>query len=305
MPFDIVFGLLFKLLFLSFVGFFLLRKGFINADFQKKLSRILLQIVLPLNVIVAAHQEYSADTASRLSIVTLIAVLYHVGMYAGSFLFTRKLSMPLDDKNMFTNMLSLGNVAFMGIPITQELFGSEGVLAAVIFTIVFHLSAFTVGVHILGQKTSILSIFKSPMVIASIISTVIFFTPLKLPSVLVDSFAQVGNMTTPLAMIIVGASLAYIRVIDIIREKWGWVLTIIRQFLVPGVIAFVMWFIGLEGIVPSVVLVLSTMPAATNNVIFAQEYNKDVAFTTRCVVLGTLMTPVSLVLAVWVSGILF
>ncbi len=305
MPFDIVFGLLFKLLFLSFIGFFLSRKGFINEDFQKKLSRILVQIVLPLNIIVAAHQEYSTDISSRLFITTLIAVLYHVVMYAGSYLFTRKLSMSLDNKNMFTNMLTLGNVGFMGIPIAQELFGGEGVLSAVVFTITFNLFAFTVGIHILGQKTSALSILKSPMVISGILATIIFFTPLTLPTVLVDSFAQVGNMTTPLAMIIIGASLAKINIIDIIREKWAWILALIRQFLIPGVIALIMWFIGLEGIVPSVALVLSSMPAATNNVIFAQEYNKDISFTTRCIVLGTLLTPVSLILAIWISDILF
>ena len=272
---TIVFGLIFKIVFLLAVGFFMKKKGILSSQDQKSMTTVLMKIVVFFMIIMSSQNEFSLDAVTAIAITGVVAVItYAVGIPLTIFL-AKRLGLSADKQRVFVLSAMFCNVTFMGYPICQELFGDVGLLCAIMYSMIYNIIFYTWGFAYLGGtgKMNLKSIFTNKVAICSVLAIVFYFLQIKIPEPLAGIFSAIGSMTFPLSMLITGCSLADADLLDIIRNRQIYLITFIRMLLTPAVIYGGMRLLGFDGLVLQACTIMSALPTGTMTGIVATEYH--------------------------------
>ena len=188
------------------------------------------------------------------------------------------------------------NAGNAGMPIVASVFGSEGVFYASFYLLPVRILIWTVGLSLFvdeaDSRKKLLILLKTPSVLVVFIGIALMFMPFKLPVVLSTAVKNIGDMTGPLSMMIIGAALGEADLRSAF-EADAFRLTAVRLAVLPVVFMSVLRLAGVDTLLWQVTVVLTAMPAAANTEIFAEMYGKDYYFAARCVVVSTIISLVS------------
>ena len=281
-----------KIALLILLGYFLRKYNIITEQFQKDVTSFMLTVALPANVLTTANNPFSRGLSSNLLMTAIIAAAY----YSLSLLLTRTISrfLPLSEggRVVFTTSCVFANTAFVGFPLATELMGSEGLMYAVIFNMVWIVFFYTIGISMLsGQKTIRLkTLFTMPVSVASICAVLIYLSPFRFPALIQDTLSTLGAMVAPISMMVVGCSLVHIRPIDILKDGYSYFVSVMRMVVLPVCVLMVLKLIpGIPNIVAAACCLACCLPSASMNVVFSQEYDCEPQYASRAVVQGTLL----------------
>ena len=293
---TILLNLVGKIALLMLLGYFLRKYNVITEQFQKDITAFMLKVALPANVLTTANNPFSRELSANLLLTAGIAVVY----YGASLLLTRAISrlLPLSQggKVVFMTSCVFANTAFIGFPLVTELLGSEGLLYAVVFNIVWIVFFYTLGISLFsGQKTIRLkTLVTMPVSVASICAVLIYISPFRFPGFVQDTLSTLGAMVAPISMIVVGCSLVHIRPIDILKDGYSYFVSVMRMAVLPAAVLLVLKLIpGVPGVVAVTCCLACCLPSASMNVVFAQEYDCEPQYASRAVVQGTLLMVVT------------
>ena len=194
---------------------------------------------------------------------------------------------------MFMTVFS--NIGFMGFPVMKAIFGNEAVFYTAIFNMIFNFLVFTLGIVLINYGTTNQVKLKarnllSPGIISSIVAIIIYFLKIPIPTVLGSTFDMVGNITTPIAMMLIGSTLANINIKEVFTEFRIYPYTIIKQLLIPFIAYPILNYFISSPLVLGVALINLAMPVGNSAVLFANEYNGDVALAAKSVFITTLIS---------------
>ena len=115
-------------------------------------------------------------------------------------------------------------------------------------------------------------------------------------------FGTIGDLTPPLAMIIVGATLASVALKEVFSEWRIYVFIFIRQIIIP-LLLFPVFKIFIKDSLLSIVLFIEfLMPIANSATIVANEYDLDSRFTAKAIFISTLASIVAIPLILWLTS---
>ena len=158
------------------------------------------------------------------------------------------------------------NCGFIGIPLINSVLGSNGVFFLSAYIVVFNLFSWTHGVVLMEKKFSWKNVRKglmSPMVIATIIAVLLFFSRIRFPEVALDSMNYVADMNTPLAMMVAGFSVAQTDILKMCTKLRVYFSCFLKLVLIPVIMIFILKIIPLPQDVAMTTLIASACPAAT------------------------------------------
>ncbi len=303
MTFTLLMNQMIKFFLIMALGYFLFKKNFTDIEFNKRLSRILLNITLPaliLNSVLTQTERPAAVSVFSVFLTALLIYLFLplVGMFAARFF-------PADQtqKNLYAFMTAYSNIGFMGFPIIDALYGTTAVLYTAIFNIMFNLSCYTLGTAIMTRNSETgtrinLRHLVNPGFLLSIASIVVYFLNPPFPKALADTVAAVGGITTPLSMLLIGSTLATNSVKEIFSDKFLYLYTVFRQILLPLVSLGLIHLLIKDELIQNVTCVMMLMPAANSCVMFANEYSADEKLASKSVFLTTLLSVITIPLGV-------
>lgn len=123
----------------------------------------------------------------------------------------------------------------MEFPLIEAMFGKEGLIYASSFVSMFNILLWTIGYMIVSRSFNInlamKSIAKAPVLYDLIIGLLIFFFQIKIPSLISSPLSLIGNMNTPLSMIITGMIIASSKIKPVLKNKYLW-LTVITRIII-------------------------------------------------------------------------
>ena len=185
----------------------------------------------------------------------------------------------------------------------KAIFGYEAVFFTAIFNMIFNLFVFTVGVVIMnygtGHKVKLNpKNLLSPGVIASLVALFIYFTGIKLPDVLSSTITMIGDITTPMAMLLIGSTLATIPIKEVFTEFKIYPYTMIKQIIVPVIAYPLLKLVVGDPLILGIALIMISMPVANSAVLFATEYDGDISLAAKTVFMTTLLSVVTIPLIV-------
>lgn len=288
--FLIIANQILKMLLLMLVGYLCYRLKLIDQAGNKTLANLLLMVVNPVLALMALQADYSPHLVTGLLTAFALAIVSQLAAILVTKILIKKSGNPDYSIDAFSCIYA--NCGFMGIPLVQSILGSEGVLYLTAYMTVFNILSWTHGVVVMTGKSTWKDFKKgllSPMIIASTLGLILFFTQIRFPSVLADTLNYIGGMNSPLAMIIAGVSVAQTDLLRMLQNRKIYFITLVKLLLVPAVTLGILALVRTDFTVACTILVASACPTAATCTMFALRFHKDYrhsseiyAFTTLC-----------------------
>lgn len=308
MPISIVVTQIAKLFLVLLLGVLLAKIGILDPHTKQHLTKLLLYVTTPLMMIDAFHDrmlmlEETPGNAPSVGRLFLVSFAFYAALMLLSLPLVWLIHAPKEDRRLYYFMTVFGNIGFMGFPIAEAVYGAEGLFYAAILNSVFNILIYTFGVVLMGAGQSgeggFLSSLRlihwrklllTPAVLCTAIGVVIFVCRLRLPALLADTFDSLGSLTSPLAMLVVGANLSDVRLREVFTDVRLDCYAALRQFILPvAMFAFMSLFVKEETLLGTLLL-MALMPAANTTALFATEYHGNEALASKGIFLTTLFS---------------
>ncbi len=183
------------------------------------------------------------------------------------------------------------NAGNLTLPLARLAFGEPGLQAAAVIFVTMAILNSTVGLWIAKGENGLSEVVRMPLVYGSVGGLLMALSGQTLPRMFMEPIEMLGAMAIPLMLLNLGMQLRTLSVDD---YQASLVVVGIRVF---GGLLFATLFVGLfgvDGVERKVLLLGSIMPAAVINVMMAQRYQTDPSLVASAVVLGTLLSLVTI-----------
>jgi predicted permease len=281
-----IFTVLFPVILCAFLGALWARSG--QRYDSEFVSRLVLNIGAPA-LILSTLSQVDIDP-SLFADIAIACVLVSVIMAILGFVIPRLLG---DDVRTYLPSFVFPNVGNMGLPVCMFAFGEQGLALALIFFMVLSVAHFPVGILMAGGREAggLMGIIKMPILYAIALAVLLMMSGAVLPDFLNNAVSLIGAMTIPLMLITLGVSLYSLKV-----SGWGKALLYSLIRILGGLSAglLVVWWLDIEGVARSVVLIQSSMPVAVFNYLFAVRFDRQPDSVAGLVVVSTILSFVSL-----------
>lgn len=277
------------------VGFFARKKKILDQATNHGFTEFLLNVTIPFTIISSFNQSLQKDVLFNASLVFIFSFSIHLlSIFIGQLLYCRYEN---DIKKVLWFTAVFANCAFMGFPVVESIYGKVGVLYGSVYTIPFNLFVWTFGQILFSGKRDIRTIKNAVLnssMAAVVIGVAVLLSPVKLPLVLSKVIDMLGSLTTPLSMIIVGSMLAEVKLKELFSGLYIYYSTVVRLFIIPLLVLFILKSIGLTGTLLGVCVILTAMPTASFSVIFAEKFGGNVLIASRCVFFSTAVSIITI-----------
>ena len=297
--FILIFEQLVKMFFIMLLAILCYKIKLVNQEGNKTVSNLLLLVVNPFVIITTYQTDYKPELVRGLLISFGAAVLCHIVGILVTTLLIRPKGSP--DANIERYNAMYSNCGFIGIPLINSVLGSNGVFFLSAYIVVFNLFSWTHGVVLMEKKFSWKNVRKglmSPMVIATIIAVLLFFSRIRFPEVALDSMNYVADMNTPLAMMVAGFSVAQTDILKMCTKLRVYFSCFLKLVLIPVIMIFILKIIPLPQDVAMTKLIASACPAATTGTMMAIRYKQNYTYSSEMFALSTILAVATIPLIV-------
>ena len=293
-------------------GFIIGKIRFLEQGAATILNRFIFYLTLPallFHMTATARPEdlLQYDFALVFMIGSLMSLV--LGIVSGKYLFKKK-----DSKEIIlhTMTITLGNTAYLCIPMLLSLFGTTGGIAAVVGTITVNMPLTAVGICMLqivcykGKDNNwhapFINIIKMPFITASIIGMACTLLEIKLPLVFLDTAKLFGSPTMAAALFAVGLSLADLRLHKATMLEVSWV-TFAKLIISPLLVLLVCpLFPSIDPVWKSCAVLLAASPLASTVCVVSANFNSYVEETSSTAFISTLLSVLTLPLFIhWLT----
>lgn len=302
MEIGVIINQMLVLFVIMIIGYIANKKNILDEDTNKKISSLLLNITSPALILSSVvNQSEKGDPNLVLSVVGLSIILYAILPFIGIFL-AKILKVPKEDKSLYQFMTIFANIGFMGFPVIESIFGSEAVFFAAIINLIFNIFCYSYGVFLISENNKLSFDIKTlinPGIIVSIISIVIYIINIEVSSIIKETTSLVGGITTPLAMMLIGSSLAQIPIKEVFLERRLYPYTFIKQIIIPIIFFLVLRNFVTNELILGIMIIISGMPVGTITIMFCNEYEGNIKLASKTIFITTLCSIVTVPVLVY------
>ena len=286
-----------SLFMMMFIGFLAAKVRLIEPDFRRKLSSLVLNTACPCIIVSSALKSGGAPSAM---VATLgVSVVFYAVMIVLAFLLVHIVPTPPAERRLDQLMLVCTNLIFMGIPIIQSFYGAEGVSLLSMFILLFNFLVFTYGVMMVGGSDIKLKQLCNPGVFSALLALFFGVTGLRLPAPVENTLSTIGAVNTPLAMMIIGASLAHSDIRAAVSNPRLYRVSLLIPVIIMGLVSV----LPIDRILAGICVIVSAMPIASNCGMLCDVYTPQDMTASHAIIISTLMSAITLPVIVVLMGV--
>ena len=292
---------------LMLIGYLMARRGAIGPAFTRTASSLVLNVFMVgtiLNSMISTGAERDLSNLPEIILMTFMMTL--IG-YATAWLVTRLVRIEPDNAPSFEILMGVGNSMFIALPIAGALYGAYAVFIVSLSCIPFNVFLYSYGVwRIRGTETGKLRVkdmFSIPL-IATLLGLLILLLNLSVPKVIVDIFSSLSGATMPMSMMVIGASLGSVSLLDAFRNPKLAILSAVRLILIPILTWVICRFLTDDPVLLMTCMIIAASPSAVIVSVIAIQYGRDGVFASEAVQHSTICSIVTIPLLIQLfSGI--
>lgn len=281
------------------IGYIMYKVKILDDTSTVRFTKLILSITLPAQILTSfmnSRGVISNKTVLYVFGVTLLCYLMP-GLLGAAFVFVTRA--PKQQKGLYLFMHLFANVGFMGFPVISTIFGDAGMIYAVIFNVVFNVLVYSLGILLIGNSKETTGFQPKLLLnipfIAALISIILFFTPIQFPSAVMSALDYLGNVTTPVAMLILGCTIASMPVKELFDDWRVYLFAAMRLAVVPLTVMLMLKLIGVKDpLISGVMIILTGMPVATNTTMLAIEYSGDLQLASKGIFFTTILSVITI-----------
>lgn len=157
---------------------------------------------------------------------------------------------------------------------------------------------FTLGLYILDRRTRLSSLFKIPIVLASLVGLVFSYFNFHLPSSLALPVEMLGQVSIPLMLFALGVRLLDVDLSDMRLGMVGAIACPVSGILLAYLVAPLLTLPDQQW---GILLVFAAMPPAVLNFMLAEQYQQEPQRVASIVLAGNFASLVFIPLALWLA----
>ena len=280
-------------------GFGCGKKGVLNEQVSKKMTDIVLYLVTPCVMVSAFQRPFSWELLGKVGVAALTATAVMIAAILTARLFIRDKNENRRKVLQFAVIFS--NCGFMSLPLQKALLGDDGWFFGSIFVAVFNVCCWTYGLVDMSGDKKLLSFKKlalNPGIIGVIAAMTLFMLQIELPVVIAEPVRHLANLNTPLPMLIIGFYLSGVKFKDAFADKGTYLAMLLRLVVIPAAVTVVMAALRLDPKMTVAFAIACSAPTAATTTMFAAKFNRDVRLSVGTVAATTLVSIITMPLAV-------
>ncbi len=304
MDIQIIIGVMVKLFLIMALGYVLAKVDIIDKQTNTKLSGLISKVTCPFLIL---SSVLSSSPHNRLGV--LYVILAGIVMYIIFIIFARivcaLLCFPKSDRPLYECMLVFSNNAFMGYPVIQSILGTEAIFYTAMVHFAFNIFIYSYGIMNIERCSGVGNTTKfqfkkllNPGFILTLAALVIFLLGIRSNGVIYETINMVGNVTSPLSMIVLGASLAMFPLKESISDWRSYVFSVVRLFVIPIVTFAICRLLHINDFYTTIVTITNGMPVASLVLMLGNQAGVDTRVIIRNIFVTTVLSTVTVPLVV-------
>ncbi len=309
----------FSVILMIALGFALAKRRWFEGSSSALISRIVVSVALPAYMISNLMGGY--DREKLVSMLPGLAIPF-LTMIIGFVLATGLavlLKVPQGRRGTFASMFSLSNSIFIGLPVNILLFGDVSLPYVLLYYIANTTCFWTIGTFGIASDGAVrsgrakpaffswanLRRLLSPPLVAFLFAVAMIMAGISLPKAVMDCCKYLGSMTTPLSMLFIGIVIARV---DWRKLRFGldMLFVVAGRFVVtPIIIVLLLRGRDFPVLMKQVFFIQAGMPAMTQTPILAEAYGADSEYAGLGTSLTTVMSMLTIPVAMGLVGALF
>jgi len=282
------------------IGAWLKKRNIIDQSGKKCLTDLCINIVIPCNIFKSCLIKFNMTIFQACALLLLAAVIMQLlCLVLNAFIFNRY---QPQQKKVLQYCTIVPMSGFLGNPIAEGIYNEIGVLYTSIFLIPMRIIMWSVGTTYfvtnaeIDKKKVLKNVLTHPCLVAIYLGIFCMLTQIHLPKVITETVRYIGNCNSALTMFTVGTILADVKLSTIFNRDTT-LFSILRLAILPALAFGLGSILQLDSTSLGISVLMTGMPAGATAAIFAARYNSDAPFATKCVVMTTLVS--MLTLPVW------
>lgn len=289
------------------IGYASAKKGIMDEGFSKKISWIVVNVANPALTVSAVVNGDGMIKGRDLLVTALTAVVILSGMVVLSLVLPVFFRVERKERNVYRLMSAFNNIGFMGFPVIAAVYGSEALLYAAIFSMLFNVLMYTYGIQTAkGQGMGKIEWKKilNIGVVSSIIAIIIYLLKIPTPQFFNTTMSGLSGLTAPLSMMVIGISLAGIQIRELFMDIRMLSYSLTKLLVLPVLFMAVINRVLDNEMLCGVCMIMISTPAASMDAMLVQQYGerKEAELAAKGVALTTLLSVATIPL---VSAIVF
>jgi predicted permease len=193
------------------------------------------------------------------------------------------------------------NFVLLGLPLVENIFGQEALavptmMIAVVSPIynsvsVFFLESFR-GEGRFSLLDTLRTVLQNPMIIGAILGAFFMITGITVPEPVLKPIRQIASCTSPVALLILGASFQFGTISE---EKRNLIIVVVgRLIVIPALVLGTAYYMGFRGVDFVTLLCIFATPCAVASFAMAQQLGSNAELAGNSVVLTSAFSSVTL-----------
>ena len=313
MDFSALLAVMVTLFLLLVCGYICRKTDIIDGIASKRLSKLILSVGQPMMIIAAlSGAEYSKENLTVALIAFVIGFVLHLLMAVMAYLICRK-NNRADQSKIFEFSLVFANCGFIGFPILDSILGNGfGSFIGAFYFISFHVFLWSWGIIILARgRNDIAMTPKKALVnfgtIPCLIGVALYLLKpyFVLPAACTTFVTYLGNLCTPISVLISGALLATISLKKMFLCGKLYLHSLIKLILFPVLLCLLAKLCGLGETYLLLIATVSGTPSASTITMLAELHDIDPGYASQTVGISSILSvatlPVVLMFASWLA----
>lgn len=280
--------------FILFLGYLLRRLRLIDEAFVATGSKLVFVITLPALVFMSiARMDFHAVFNPEQMGFVLVGILISFGLIWWAA--ARWIKAP-EDLGVFIQGSFRSNYGIIGLAVSFNLFGDAGLaqaslLLALVIPMFNVLSILCLSVPMqrgesMKLSSTLLEVLKNPLILAVVFALPVSWFGIQLPEVVAKTGTYFANLTLPLALLTIGASLNLKSLHDTSAQAF-WA-TALKLVIIPLVLTLGAWAYGFGGQDLAILMVLFGCPTAAASFVMAKAMGGNAQLAANIVLTTTL-----------------
>ena len=302
----------FVLFAILFTGYFLRRINFLDDKMNHGLNKFIVYFAYPCMIV---HNLGSLEMDNRLIINFLLMLvltlacffLYAACMYG----YSRLRKTPREFSHIVEFSSICPNNGFMGFPITLIFFGEKGLFLMLAHNAAMNFFFFAYGIRLMRRNKdevrkrtpravlrAILKLLFNPNVIALAAGFLISVSGAGIPAPVDEYLVYIGSVSTPMAMIFIGSTLAGCNLLEIIKDHIVIEATVNKLVFLPLLTYAVTVFLPIDPLIKAMLVLGCCFPAAAMVSMLAEQEGEDQTMASKILFLSTLLSVATIPLSI-------
>lgn len=272
-------------------GCLVTKLGLLDAHTNGQISKMIVVLFNPMLVLASA-----AGAVGNISLRTMGQVAGIAAAMFAFFILVGAVLAPLFDRDamqrrLFQLMFVFSNLGFIGIPVVSSVLGPEYVVYVTEFLLVYSLVFYTYGITVMEGRFNAgsLKAMVNPGNICSVLGLLLIIFGIRLPDFLMTSVTYLGNVTSPMALVSVGYTLAQADLRQIFGDARLYLFSLIKLLVLPLAMLPLLRLATDDAQLIAVSMVMFGMPVGNMPLMLGTQKGIDCTTCTAAILMTTIL----------------